>query len=212
MPTKIASAATGKARKDGFTVKALGSIPDGLTIDLLEELIVLVPHLGGAGSSPLLAGVADRVRRDTVSCTTSASISTGTNTGTYTNISTHTGTTNTNGRGRGHDYFHITTPTKKLLPFLLHTVLVVALQAHHPQLIVDGVALVVVHGLEGKPQARPSARHGFASPAKPREPSCRLGSKDPRSSPLRYPNGFASAEQLCREVKKIRTGERNQKN
>jgi len=150
-------------------VKALGSIPDGLTIDLLEELLVLVPHLGGAGPSPLLAGVADRVWRGTVSCTTSAtsaSISTGTSTGTYTSISTRTDTTNTNGRGRGHDYFHITTPTKKLLPFLLHTVLVVPLQANHPQLIVDGVALVVVHGLEGRRQARPSARHGFASAGK----------------------------------------------
>jgi len=79
----MASAATGKARKDGFAVTALGSIPDGLTIDLLEELLVLVPHLGGAGPSPLLAGVADRVRRGTV---------------TYTSISTRTGTTN--GRGR----------------------------------------------------------------------------------------------------------------
>ena len=150
-------------------MKALGSIPDGLTIDLLEELLVLDPYLGGAGPSPLLAGVADRVRRGTVSCTTSAtsaSISTGTSTGTYTSMSTRTGTTNTNGRGRGHDYFHITTPTKKLLPFLLHTVLVVPLQAHHPQLIVDGVALVVVHGLEGRPHARPSARHDFASAGK----------------------------------------------
>jgi len=99
---------------------------------------------------------------------------------TYTYTSISTGTRSGNRRGRGHDYFDITTPTKKLLPVLFHTVLVVPLQAHHPQVIVDGVALVVVvHGLGA------GLRHVTASRrlAKLREPSCRLGSKDSDPAP-----------------------------
>jgi len=196
-------------------VKVLGSIPDGLTIDLLEELLVLVPHLGGAGPSPLLAGVADRVRRGTVSCTTSAtsaSISTGTSTGTYTSISTRTGTTNTNGRGRG-----MITSTLPRRPKSSSRSSSIPSSSSPSRPIIRNSSLMVwpsSSSMAWRAGRTPGLRRVTTSrrPAKPREPSCRLGSKDPRSSPLRYPNGFASAEQLRREVKKIRTGERNQKN
>ena len=92
-----------------------------------------------------------------------------------------------NWRFKKRQHFHITTPTKKLLPFLLHTVLVVPLQAHHPQLIVDGVALVVVHGLEGRPHARPSARHDFASAGKTEGTELPVRVQRPKIQPPQVP-------------------------